>query len=101
MAARDSKDAAKRLQAGSRIADIEGHQLRDGRVRSGATSRSGLARLAANPHTLTASAPDARAKGLGPICSPAFSASCASEISGLGVFALVSPIQSVQILALS
>ena len=38
----DREDAQERLQAGSRIADLERHQLRDRRVRAGAAGGSGL-----------------------------------------------------------
>ena len=45
LAARESENAAERFQVGSRVVDLEGHQLRDGGVRAGAARRSGLVGL--------------------------------------------------------
>ena len=45
VAKRDREDAQQRLQAGSRIADLQGHQLRDRDVRAGAAGGAGLAGL--------------------------------------------------------
>ena len=44
---RDPEDAQERLQARSRIADLQRHQLRDGRIRPGAARGPGLAGLVA------------------------------------------------------